>query len=277
MNYFSVRSMVMICLISLSGFAMSAEFELTKDVSYLGAERAEKMDVYLPPAGQFPRPLPVVIWIHGGGWVSGSKSAAREKNICGTLAENGYAAFSIDYVLGKGEGGKVPWPQNLDDCKSALKYIREHAAEYGIDPSRVAIAGGSAGAHLALMTGLTLESNRVSCIMDFYGPTWFTDEKRIARFPGNNVDEMTANAKAASPIDFIKKDSPPILVLHGTNDKTCDISYSRELVKKMESLGTVHEYIEVPGAPHSFHLQPKEMDLRPPVLAFLAKHLAKAK
>jgi acetyl esterase/lipase len=240
--------------------------------------------------------VPAVIWIHGGGWVGGSKSAGRETSICRTLAENGYAAFSINYQLARDTtkpdanpgDPAVAWPQNIYDCKSALRYIRKEAATFGVDPARIAVSGGSAGAHLALVLGLsgddealnkgglyTDQSNKVSCIIDFYGPTVITDAKRIAKFTGKDDKETEANVLAASPILHVKKDSPPVLVAHGTKDGTCDISYSRNLVEKMKEVGTQHEYIEVEGAGHSFNFQPAQMDLRPAILAFLGKHLGK--
>ena len=274
--------------------AFGAEIEIIKDIPYLGEGRAEKMDAYLPKKDS-KRPLPVVIWIHGGGWMTGSKSAARELNICRTLAENGYAAFSIDYKLGKQteeKDGKeavvteVPWPQNIYDCKTAVRYVRKEAARFGIDPEKIAIAGGSAGAHLALVVGLTTDnaklnagglytdqSNAISCIMDFYGPTRI-EGSRTKRFAGKTPEETAENAKLGSPVQQVRRDSPPVLVLHGTADKTTDIAFSRDLVTKMKEVGTIHEYLEVPEAGHSFHLQPKQMDLRPVVLAFLGKHLA---
>lgn len=287
------RSMV---LISLSACVSSAvaEIRIEKNVPYLGAGRLEKMDVYLPDAS-VKGPLPVVVWIHGGGWVGGSKSAARELNICTTLAENGYAAFSIDYKLGaettetdpaKVPLSTVPWPQNIHDCKTAVRFIRKEAARFNIDPERIAVSGGSAGGHLALVTGLsendaelnkgglyTDQSNDISCIIDFYGPTVITPGRRAVRFAGKTPEETAANIKAGSPVLNVTKDSPPVLVVHGDKDETCPISFSLDLVEKMKAVGTVHQFIQVPGGKHSFHFQPKEMDLRPAVLEFLGKYL----
>lgn len=270
-----------------------AGIRIEKNVPYLGPGRTEKMDVYLPDASK-PGPHPVVVWIHGGGWVGGSKSAARELNIGTTLAENGYAVFSIDYKLGvettetdpaKVRPENVPWPQNIHDCKTAVRFIRREAERFGIDPARVAVSGGSAGGHLALVTAFsqndeslnkgglyTEQSNAVSCVMDFYGPTTIAD-RRKARFAGRTPEETEANAKAATPLLRIGKDTPPVLIVHGTDDKTCDIGFSISLAEALEKGGIEHEFVKVRGAGHSFHLQPKEMDLRPVVLAFLAKHL----
>jgi len=300
--------------------AQAAEYTVQKDIAYLGPDRQEKMDAYIPSM-KFPRPLPVVIWIHGGGWSGGSKSGSRERNICQTLAGNGYAAFSIDYLINKNLGkktarnpsaptttseqasdnpstgdvvekddadAKAPWPQNFYDCKSALRFVRKEQARFGIDPTRMAVSGGSAGGHLALMLGTTPndaemnkgglytdQSNRVDCILDFYGASAITGENRIRKFAGKTPEETKANAWAASPVNHLGKDTPPILVLHGTKDGTVSIKYSRDLVKAMEALAIPHQFIEVPEAGHSFDLQPKEMDLRPAVLEFLARYLGK--
>ncbi|MFA6288002.1 MAG: alpha/beta hydrolase [Opitutaceae bacterium] len=315
-----MKYLSLIAGLTLACASQAAEYTVQKDIAYLGADRQEKMDAYIPSM-KFPRPLPVVIWIHGGGWSGGSKSGGRERNICQTLAENGYAAFSIDYLVNKNLGkkaakapsapaatteqagddpstgdvvekddadAKAPWPQNFYDCKSALRFIRKERVQFGIDPARIAVSGGSAGGHLALMLGTTAndaemnkgglytdQSNRVSCILDFYGASAITEQKRIIKFAGKTPEETKANAWAASPVNHLGKDTPPTLILHGTKDGTVSIKYSRDLAKRMEALAIPYQFIEIPGAGHSFDLQPKEMDLRPAVLEFLAKYLGK--
>jgi len=276
---------------SLCPAVMAGEVRIEKEIPFLGDGRTEKMDAYLPAEDRFPGPDPVVIWIHGGGWVGGSKSAKRELNVCRTLAEHGYAAFSIDYHVADKEAGPedAPWPRNIHDCKTALRFIRQEAARFGIDPARVAVSGGSAGAHLALCLGLTADDaelnkggqytdqrNDVTCIIDFYGPTEI-DAKRAPRFAGKTPEETAENVRKGSPVAMVRKDSPPILVAHGTKDALCDISHSRALVAKMKELGARHEYVEVEGGPHSFDLQPKQQDLRPVVLGFLEKWMRNSK
>ena len=307
-----VKHLIFSLIVFLAPTVLGGEVRKEKDIPYLGPDREEKMDAYRP-ADSWKRPLPAVIWIHGGGWSGGEKAGKREQNVCRTLAENGYVAFSIDYRLatkapaagspsgagkGPGTGGDeegdssssliVPWPQNYYDCKSALRYIRKEAAHFGVDPNRIAVAGGSAGGHLALLTGVTgnvaemnkgglhtNQSNKVSCIVDFYGVSKIVEDKRIKKFAGATPAETEANVKAASPATYFGKDTPPILVVHGAADGTVKVRYSREMVEKLKALGIPHEYIEIPGAPHSFDLQPKERDLRPDVLEFLGKHLGK--
>lgn len=261
----------------------TARFERLQDVSFLEPHRSEKLDAYLP-SSQFVRPVPAVVWIHGGGWRTGDKDRARERNVCGYLAEIGYAAFSINYTLGSDEF--VPWPQNFHDCKSAVRYLRKEAARWGIDPERIAVAGGSAGGHLALLVGasshvpemneggLYLEqSNSVSCVIDLYGVSDVSDEKRSRHFEGTTPEKTAENVRAASPKHYLGKNTPPVLLAHGDNDAIVSVEHSRTLAKALTAAGVPYQYIEVPGAPHTFHFQPEEMDLRPAVKAFLEKYL----
>lgn len=256
------------------------------DVSYLGEDREEKLDAYLP-SKEFARPVPAVVLIHGGGWGGGDKRARREINIGTTLAENGFAVFSISYKLNSlGEDGKrnVVWPQNIYDCKSAVRFLRAHAEEYGIDPERIATMGGSAGGHLAMLIGTTSQveelnrgglyldqSNEVSCIINFYGRHELSD--RRSHFAGQTEAETDEIVRLASPDTWLGADTPPMLVVQGTEDRSVPPRITRALVRRLEELGIEHEHIEIEGAGHSFHLQPKQLDLRPAVLSFLRKHL----
>jgi acetyl esterase/lipase len=278
---------------------------VVKDVAYLAPDRAEKLDVYLPappPAGKLS---PAVVWIHGGGWTGGTKNEARAKEICTTLAGAGYVALSIDYRLGAGA-----WPVCLLDCKNAVRFLRTHAAEYHVDPARIAVAGGSAGGHLALMVGFTtgkdeLEpaapyagvSSAVRCVIDMYGPTDLLTRKTttpsgeptpMRKLMGSSRTVFGATTEddpllvAASPVTHAAKGCPPVLVLHGRADPTVDFAQSEELVRVLTERGVEHETVYLDGIGHTFdwetwNKKPLPRDLRPVALAFLEKHLAPAK
>jgi acetyl esterase/lipase len=266
---------------------------IIKDVPYLGSGREEKLDAYLP-ADSSGQPHPAVLLIHGGGWRIGDKASDREINIGTTLASHGYAVFSINYLLNVGEKdpetgrlhlSRLAWPQNFYDCKSALRYLRAHAAEYHIDPDRIAAMGGSAGGHLSMLLGATAhrdeinqhglytdQPNHVSAIINFYGD-YDIRGRAVSPFAGATPQETAANESAASPITYIDAQTPPMLIAHGTKDTTIPVERSRLLARHLESLGLDYWYIEIAGAPHSFHLQPEQMDLRPTVLTFLQKYL----
>ncbi|PAW79660.1 MAG: lipase [Verrucomicrobia bacterium Tous-C9LFEB] len=283
----------------VSGLALSgvraADFTFQSDVEYLGAERTEKLDVYLPPES-FPRPVPAMLLIHGGGWTIGDKADKRERNIGATLAAHGIAVFSINYLLDKvekDEQGKKKsvtkaWPQNFYDCKSALRFMKKESARFGIDPQRIGVMGGSAGGHLAMLVGVTGQAaamnqgglyldqdNGVRCIIDLYG---IHDVRKFqpSHFSGSTPEETERNLDAASPCTYFSSQTPPLLILHGDADKIVNVEMSRDLVRQLQAKGIVHEYVEVPGAPHTFHLEPKEMDLRPVTLKFLDTYLVGA-
>lgn len=276
---------------------LAAEPLVLKDISYLGPDRAEKLDVYLPPAG-FARPVPAILLIHGGGWRVGDKADKREENIGSTLAANGYAVFSINYLLNIGKKdpvtgqlrlSRLAWPQNFYDCKSALRFIRAEAVRFGVDPLRIGVMGGSAGGHLAMMVGVTAahdninrhglytdESNAVSCVLNFYGD-YDMRGREVSPFAGATPEKTAANDASASPATYLDKNTPPHLIVHGTADTIHSAERSRLLEKTLIKLGVEHSYIEIKGAGHGFHLQPPQMDLRPAVLDFLGKHLGKPK
>lgn len=264
------------------------------DIPFLGPDREEKMDVYLPPE-RFARPLPAILLIHGGGWRVGDKAAKREINIGANLAAAGYAVFSINYLLniGEREGGedapmkltRVAFPRNFYDCKTGLRYLRHEARAFGIDPGRIGVMGGSAGGYFAMILGATQnrpeynqggeyteQSNAVKCVINFYGPPDVRG-KRGPQFSAGDEAEQLKVTTWASPILLMDKDFPPMLIAHGTADTIIPVDVSRDLCKHLEKLGADYWYIEIAGAPHTFHLQPNQMDLRPTVLSFLQKHL----
>lgn len=267
------------------------------DVEFLEPGRTEKLDLYLPyPA---PRaPVPAVVWIHGGGWTDGDKARTRERRIGPILAADGYVVASINYRQGPGA-----WPRNLLDAKNAVRFLRANAGTYGIDPARIAVMGGSAGGHLALMVGLTAGqeawepvapypgvSSAVSAIGDFYGVTNLltrqetdADGKPTGRLRvPKTVPEVFGSDRAvwadASPVNHVRAGVPPILVVHGKNDATVDFAQAEELVEQLRAHGVPHEFIALDDVGHTFDLQywegrPLPRDLSGPVLRFLDLHL----
>lgn len=276
-----------------SNIKTSPGVTVISDVDYLVPARAEKLDIYLPPPA-FARPLPAVLLIHGGGWRIGDKADGRERNIGLTLAAHGYAVFSINYLLNTGEPdpatgelrlSRLAWPQNLYDCKSALRFIRAEAARYGVDPTRIAAMGGSAGGHLSMLLGATShreefnrhgshtgQRNDVACILNFYGD-YDIRGRKVSPFEGATLAETAANEIAASPVVHFDDSLPPMFITHGTADTIIPVERSRLLVRELERRNRPYCYVELAGAPHSYHLEPSQLDLRPVVLSFLKQHL----
>ena len=279
-----------------------AGVETRGDVSYLPEGRKEKMDLYLPknrPAGTLS---PAVLLIHGGGWTGGDKRQAREIEIGSTLAENGFIAASINYAM-KSEG---KYPLNLQDCKNGIRYLRAHAKELGIDQNKIAVLGGSAGGHLALMVGYTSGdaslaptspypgfTDNVSAVIDMYGVTDIGNRKKTDK-EGNPQQlrevepqvkkifgETESDWKRASPISYVRKDVPPTMILQGRKDTTVDRDQSQSLFEALTKAGAVTEIIYLDKAGHTFSFKyaatkakkPLERDIGPEVITFLKKHL----
>lgn len=261
---------------------------IEKNIPYLGTDREEKADLYLPPTTKPGELRPGVVIIHGGGWVGGQRDAAREINIGMTLAKHGYVCLSIDYLLQSKEPGAAKiWPQNLYDCKTAVRWLRAHADKYQIDVDHIGVIGGSAGGHLSAMVALTgtdldpdgpygEQSTRVQAAVDMYGPM-AQNEKRIHTLIDPVNPDLEKLAKQITPLSHIDPDDPPVLILHGTADTTVDLEDSKIFAEALEKGGVVHELIIIPGAPHTFHLQPKQRDLRPVVLGFFDRYLKPGK
>lgn len=274
------------CLILFAVLAVSAlgqEVRIEKDVAYLPEGRKERGDLYLPK--EDGKKHPGVLIIHGGGWTGGKKDAAREINIGTTLAGHGYVCFSIDYQLDDKASPTICWPQNLHDCKTAVRWLRANAERLHLDVAHIGVIGGSAGGHLAAMVGVTGpeggldpvgphgdQSCRVQCVVDLYGPADLENWKDIAalRQSRQAAPELY---RQFSVITHLDKKDPPFLILHGTADTTVEVAQSESLAKALAQHGIEHHLEIVEGAPHSFHLEPKQKDLRPLALAFFDKHL----
>ncbi|MGN6553240.1 MAG: alpha/beta hydrolase fold domain-containing protein [Verrucomicrobiota bacterium] len=252
-------------------------------VDYLPEGRTEKADLYFPLHMPKDAKLPAVVLIHGGGWNDGTRAGKRELNVGSTLARNGYVAMSVDYVLSHGK--YAVWPTNLWDCKTAVRWLRKNADRLGVDPERIGVLGGSAGGHLAAMVALTTSSDgldpaepygdiscRVSCCVDLYGIAdigTYHDAKML----GHTFAEAPELYRKASPITYVRSNSPPFLILCGTADTTVNPEQSKLLSQTLKQAGVEEQLLVIPGAPHSFDLQPVQRDLRPLVLGFFDKHL----
>jgi len=278
-----------------------AEVKLVENVAYLEPGRKEKLDLYLPELAPNAPPVPGFVWIHGGGFIGGRKGEPRAHNVCGILAKAGYVCVSIDYRLGKGG-----WPTNLFDSKNAVRFLRVHAAEYHVDPARIAVFGGSAGAYLAQMVGFTagepdLEpsapypgvSSAVSVVGDFYGSSdnltrqqpsktgaltgVLMDNKDRAALFSLPPDASREAWLKVSPISHVRPSSPPVLIVHGLADVLSDYAQALELAQVLSANNVPHELIMLENVGHQFDLttwnkKPMRRDLTPAVLDFLRSY-----
>lgn len=282
-----IALIIVVFTLASCGFAAAPPegVRIEKDVDYLGADRKEKADLYLPAEVPKGQRCPGVVIIHGGGWSGGDKGAGREINIGTTLAQHGYVGMSINYALAYKESSAATWPRNLHDCKTAVRWLRKNAERLHLDPDHIGVIGGSAGGHLAAMVGVTgpeagLDpsgpygeySCRVQAAVDLYGPTLWFATRDLAMFRKKR-SEAPEQYRLATPMTHASKNNPPILILHGTADGTVPVADSEAFAAALKKAGAEHQLVIVEGGPHSFHLQPKQQDLRPLVLGFFDKHL----
>jgi acetyl esterase/lipase len=260
-------------------------FTILPDIAYLGASRSEKLDLYLPIRAPDKTPSPAVIWVHGN---EGGKDKDRERNVCETLAKAGYICASIDFAPPDGRSFLLPC---VLDCKNAVRFLRIHATDYHVDPSRIAVFGGSLGASVALMVGFTSGdaefepsrpypgvSSAVSAVGDFYGGTDLLTIPIYAKHLPDIPASTLANMRLFSPITHLTSTSPPVFIAQGRDDPLNDYHQSVELDEALTANGVPHQLVLMDGVGHTFDLttwnnQLLPQDLRPLVLAFLGKYL----
>ena len=226
------------------------------------------LDLYSPT--DVDKAVPGIVFIHGGSWEHGRKEDYRPWAL--HFASRGYVVASVQYRL----SGEAPFPAAVHDVKAAVRYMRAKADALGVDPNRIAVAGGSAGGHLAMMVAYSPDdksldgnsghsgvSSHVSCIVNIYGPTDMTTpyargvsetNSRVSQFFSGTYKEQSANYAAGSPIRYVTSDDPPTLILHGTVDALVPINQADILAKKLADVGVPWVYDRLPGWPHSMVL-----------------------
>lgn len=252
----------------ISAQGQIAGVQAHRDLVYVeGGHERHKLDLYLPEKAEGP--LPLIIWVHGGGWQNGSKDGCPPLR-AGYVAQ-GYAVASINYRL----SGHAVFPAQIEDCKAAIRWLRAHAKEYSLDPQRFGVWGSSAGGHLVALIGTSGDvkefdvganldqSSRVQAVCDYYGPTDFTvfvttpgyeshatDASPEAKLIGGAVMQNKDKAARVNPITYVGKGDPPFLIVHGDKDPTVPINQSQLLFDALkQSEGSVH-FHTIHGAGH---------------------------
>ncbi len=253
------------------------------DQSYAGNDNPkQQVDVYLPKVRTDDKPLPVVVFIHGGGWSGGDRKSYVAQALY-LVSSGKYAAVAVGYRL----SAEVKWPNQIHDCKAAVRYIRGHAKEWNIDPDKIGVTGSSAGGHLVSLLGVSagvkdlegsigdftsLPSN-VTAVVNFCGPSDMAaplmqgeaakvDDPAVAGLLGGKISEHLDAAHAASPVWHLQqktsKTKPaPIMTVHGTNDGRVDFKHAEWLDAALKQAGGSSLLIPVQGAGHGIPQGPE--------------------
>ncbi|OLB62933.1 MAG: hypothetical protein AUI11_03560 [Acidobacteria bacterium 13_2_20CM_2_66_4] len=249
-----------------STVALFQNVRTVANVVYLRANGWEgKLDVY---AQRTQTSTPVVIYIHGGGWVRGTKDGSVLSAL--PYLAMGYSVVNVEYRLADVSLA----PAAIEDCRCALRWVVGHAKDYNFDVGRIVIAGASAGGHLALTTGMIPTSAgfdricqeqgepRIAAIVDFFGITDVADlldgpNKKpfpetwpyTVQWLGNQANR-DAVAKAASPLTYVRAGVPPTIAIHGDADPLVPYAHSTRLNDALQKAGVAHELVTVPGGGH---------------------------
>lgn len=235
-----------------------------KDIEYKYVDSTSlQLDIY--KLKEVIEPAPVMIFIHGGAWRTGKRSDYLPYLI--DYAKKGYVTATVSYRLVK----QAVFPAAVQDVNCAVKFIKKNSSEYGINPEKVVLIGGSAGGHLSMMIGYggheelfsrdcpLDHDSKVNAIINLYGPTDLTTPYAISTyqvqdFLKTSYEENPGIYKMASPSTFISSDDPPTLIFQGTIDSLVPVSQSDSLADRLGNAGIPHEYHRLKGWPHAMDL-----------------------
>ncbi|MCF6175846.1 MAG: alpha/beta hydrolase fold domain-containing protein [Victivallaceae bacterium] len=230
--------------------------EVYSNIVYANIDgKALKLDIYVP---QNSTASPLLIWIHGGGWKTGSKEHVNRAFI--SLTQHGFAVASIDYSL-LGLPGML---KIIHECKGAVRFLRANAKKYGIDATKIGVGGGSAGGHLAMLLGTSggipelegtiggnlEQSSKVQAVVDLFGPSDFTAMSGIIK--KRHKHQSSALAKLLSPATHVGWNDPPLLIYHGSDDRTVPVEQGVIIDRKYREAKLESTLHIIDGAGHGF-------------------------
>ncbi len=265
-----------------------------KDLDYAGTGNPrQSLDLYLPKGYKgSTKKLPLLVFIHGGGWAKGHKSSGTRR-LMSWVESGDYAAASIGYRL----TDEAQWPVQIHDCKAAIRWLRANSSQYSIDPDRIAVWGTSAGGHLVAMLGATgdapeLEgavgshtdtSSSVTCVVNFFGPSELltmndhpskidhnAPDSPESKLVGGPLQQRVEIAQQASPITWVSAADAPSLIVHGTADQLVPYPQSIDLEKALEAASVPTILLTVQDGGHGQGFGPSVSEA---VQSFVAHHL----
>ena len=243
--------------------------KVLRDLEYARAgEKSLLLDLYLPEKSR--RPMPLIIWIHGGAWAGGNKADCPARR----MSERGYAVASINYRL----SSEAIFPAQIEDCKAAVRWLRAHAGQYALDAEHFGAWGDSAGGHLAALLGTAGDvkefdkgdnldfSSRVQAVCDYYGPTDLVQmaahmlpnarmehdspSSPESRLIGGAIQENKDKAARANPITYVTPAAAGFLIVHGDQDPLVPLNQSQLLFEALKKAGVSVRLHIIEGAGH---------------------------
>lgn len=271
-------------------FDLSSLNTIKTDITYCTPDHLpQKLDVYFP-ANLTESPWPMIVYIHGGSWSEGDKENARYLSVIPALQNAGFMVAAINYRLAP----QHPFPAQIQDSRCAIRYLRDHAKEYNINPLKVGALGDSAGGHIVALLGLadsnlawdtaeySAETSQVQAVVDLYG---ISDLTRV--FEGSGIWQSVFNAdqrtdtqlKFASPLTYVHPDAPPFLLIHGDQDRLVPFEQSQRLFDSMKAAGNIVDLVTVKNAGHNFAptgvqpVDPDQAEIDRLITTFFISHL----
>lgn len=267
LSFVSVPLLVLFATVARAVPAEADTHFAMRNISYThGGSPSQTLDLYVPAYSK--KTVPLIIWIHGGAWSLGDKGDAPIQEI----EKRGYAAASINYRL----ISEAPFPAQLDDCRAAINFLKTTAQRSHIDPNKIGLWGESSGAHLATLVATTAASEtadrekssaKVQAVCDWAGPTDFLtlasqakapgqkflagNQGQVAQLLGGPPSKNPAKAALASPVTFVTKNCPPMMIVHGQLDTIVPPEQSVELASKLQAAGVPVQLVMLPGRPHA--------------------------
>lgn len=254
----------------LTGTALRRRYAVEVGIPY-GPDPAHRLDVWRAPNLPMGAAAPVLLYLPAGGWVYGSRRF-QAHHMLGHLASQGWVCLAIDYRVAP----RHRWPGHIQDVKRAIAWTRKHVAGYGGDPGFLALAGCSAGGHLASLAGLsandrdfqagvTEADTSVDAVVSIYGRYDWQDRRGEERAAFMNFLERVVvqraqaaepdTFRAASPLARVGPDAPPFLVIHGTADTIIPVEQAQQFVAALRDVSRAPvAYAELPAAQHGFDL-----------------------
>jgi len=246
------------------------------------------MDIYFPKTARGL--IPVVLFVHGGAWIQGDKTEGAGIEDIPALVDAGFAVAAVNYRLAP----EYKFPAMIEDVKSAVRFLRSVASDYGLDPNKIGAYGGSAGGHLVSLLGVTdvsagwdngtnaEYSSRVQAVVDMFGPA-----NLALVFPPNaptnpyNVfgtnDPRHPILTSASPTTWATSDDPPFLILHGDQDSVVPLAQSQQLYKSLINAGVEAQLIVVKNSGHGWrnspNMEPTRDEITQMIVRFFNTHL----